>query len=91
MRQRLARDLHKTCTAEIETIPVWRVIWGRKLFGSLPGEQDTPARIKALHRNPRGRKRRSCSKIAAILNDEGRPTRTGRPWNPGTVWALLKR
>ena len=64
---------------------------GRKPFGTLPGEQETLARMKVLYRNPRRRKRLSCGKIAAILNEEGRPTRTGRPWNPGTVWALMRR
>ena len=64
---------------------------GRKPFGERPGESETLARIKELHRKPRNAERRSMADIADMLNQEERPTRTGRPWNPGTVWALLKR
>ncbi|MCX7017185.1 MAG: recombinase family protein [Candidatus Sumerlaeota bacterium] len=47
--------------------------------------------MKELYRKSRKGERRSMADIALMLNQEGLPTRTGRPWNPGTVRALLKR
>jgi DNA invertase Pin-like site-specific DNA recombinase len=64
---------------------------GRKPFGTKPGEADVLDRIRRLHRKPRGGERLSAPDIADTLNSEQVPTRTGRPWNRGTVWALLKR
>jgi DNA invertase Pin-like site-specific DNA recombinase len=64
---------------------------GRKPFGEKPGEADILDRIRRLHRKPRGGDRLSAADIADTLNSERVPTRTGRPWNRGTVWALLKR
>jgi hypothetical protein len=31
------------------------------------------------------------ARIAKTLNDEGRPTRRGEPWRPGSVFVILKR
>ena len=64
---------------------------GRKAYGESAGEQYTLDRIRNLVRKPRGKKRRSFGKIAEILTSENVPTRTGKPWNRGTVWNICKR
>jgi len=64
---------------------------GRKPFGERPGEAAALERIRQLRRKPRGRKRASCAAVAATLNREGFLTRQGGPWQPGTVWAILRR
>jgi DNA invertase Pin-like site-specific DNA recombinase len=64
---------------------------GRKPFGTRPGESVTLERIMELRRKPKGRPRLSVAAIANVLNEEGRSTRTGRPWAPGTVHAILQR
>lgn len=65
---------------------------GRKPFGYRPGEEEAIKRIKALRRKPRGRKKRmSFARIAAELNKEGIPTRTGKPWAPETVRRIAGR
>jgi DNA invertase Pin-like site-specific DNA recombinase len=64
---------------------------GRKPFGSRPGESETLARIHDLRKKPRGQVRLSVARIAATLNAEGRATRSGKPWAPGTVHAILRR
>ena len=64
---------------------------GRKPFGANPGEAETLELIRRLRRKPRGGDRLSVAEIADKLNADGVPTRTGRPWNRGTVWAILKR
>ena len=42
-------------------------------------------RIRQLHRKPRGRERLSFGAVAAQLNAERLPTRTGVLWRAGTV------
>lgn len=64
---------------------------GRKPFGSRPGEVATLERIRQLRRKPKGLPRLSIAAIAAALNSEGHATRTGKPWAPGTVHAILQR
>jgi DNA invertase Pin-like site-specific DNA recombinase len=64
---------------------------GRKPFGARPAEAQVLDRIRALRRKPKGRPRLSIAAIAATLNAEGVPTRTGRPWAPGTVHGILRR
>ena len=64
---------------------------GRKPFGDRPGESKTVERILQLRRKPRGGTRLSYAKIAGQLNTENRPTRTGKPWTPGSVFAIVKR
>ena len=64
---------------------------GRKPFGARPGEAETVARIRSLWRKPRNRPRRSFGEIARTLNAEGHPTRSGKPWNPGTVRGIIAR
>ena len=48
-------------------------------------------RIRQLHRKPRGRERLSYGAIAAQLNVERLPTRTGAPWRAGTVRRIVRR
>jgi len=64
---------------------------GPKPFGEIPGEEAILRRIWKLRRKPPGQLRRSYRKIAAILNTEGRPTRSGRPWQGRTVQAIIAR
>ncbi len=64
---------------------------GRKRFGEMPGEEHTLARIRELYRKPRDRPRRSFGKIARILNDERRATRTGVPWSRQAVQLIVER
>ena len=64
---------------------------GRKPFGTRPGEAEIVTRIKQLHRKPRRGNRRSYAAIAEALNAEGLPSRTGKAWNRGCVYAIVKR
>jgi DNA invertase Pin-like site-specific DNA recombinase len=64
---------------------------GRKPFGTRPGESAVIDRMRELRRKPKGRVRLSVAGIAAALNSEGCLTRTGKPWAPGTVHAILQR
>jgi DNA invertase Pin-like site-specific DNA recombinase len=64
---------------------------GRKPFGSRPGEAAVLDRMRELRRKPKGRPRLSVAAIADTLNREHRQTRTGKPWAPGTVHAILRR
>lgn len=64
---------------------------GRKPFGTREGEQAVLDRIKELSRKPRGGDRLSTQAIADKLNEEGLPTRTGKPWSKGTVHQILRR
>lgn len=64
---------------------------GRKPYGSRPGEAAVVERIKELHRKPHGHPRRSLAEIARILNDEGLPTRTGKPWSKATLHGIIGR
>lgn len=62
---------------------------GRKPFGDRPGEPETLIRIRALRRKPKGGKRLSLAAIADQLNQDGVPTRTGKPWHPEVVRRIL--
>lgn len=64
---------------------------GRKPFGDRLGEDRVLARMRQLQRKARGRSRLSYGEIAAQLNAEGLPTRTGTPWRAGTVRRILRR
>jgi DNA invertase Pin-like site-specific DNA recombinase len=64
---------------------------GRKPYGTRPGEADLVALIHKLRRKPRGGKRLSYDAIAARLNADGVPTRTGKAWIGPTVYGILKR
>lgn len=62
---------------------------GRKPFGTFPGEIKTLARIRELRRKPPHGKRRSLQQVCDILNSEGRPTRSGKPWTKQVVNRIL--
>lgn len=66
---------------------------GRKGFGATPAEEAILDRILKLrrHGDPMQGARMSFAKIAAKLNAEGRPTRTGKPWAPATVYGIVER
>ena len=64
---------------------------GPRPFGELGGEQGALRRLLELARKPRGRPRRSAGEIARLLNAEGVPTRSGRPWSRSTVAGVLAR
>ncbi len=59
---------------------------GRKPFGYFEGEDAALARMKALRAEGLG-----FDRIAAALNTEGVPTRTGKPWHGFTVNGILTR
>ena len=65
---------------------------GPKPFGHLPGEQEAIDRMHQLRRKPVGKsKRMSFAKIAAALQEEGFPTRSGRPWGASSVRVILSK
>jgi DNA invertase Pin-like site-specific DNA recombinase len=64
---------------------------GKKRYGSRPGEAAIIERIRQLHRKPHGEERRSLQQIADLLNAEGVPTRTGKPWSKGTLHNIVGR
>lgn len=64
---------------------------GVKPFGTFKGEGRAVARIVELHKKSRGKPRLSLAQIAAALNDEGVPTRSGRPWARTTVHKIICR
>jgi DNA invertase Pin-like site-specific DNA recombinase len=65
---------------------------GVKPFGALPGEQGVIERMRQLRRKPIGKaKRMSFAKIAAALQAEGHPTRTGKPWAASSVRDILSK
>lgn len=65
---------------------------GRKPFGERPGEQEAIERMHQLRRKPVGKeKRMSFTKIAAVMDAEGFPSRTGKPWAASTVQQIFKR
>jgi DNA invertase Pin-like site-specific DNA recombinase len=64
---------------------------GRKPFGFYPGEAPILDRIQRLRRKQRLQPRMSFAAIARILNTDRVPSRTGRPWAPGSVHAIIRR
>ena len=64
---------------------------GRKAYGERPGEAAIVQRIIKLRRKPRGRDRLSFAAIAERLNEDGIPTRMGRPWRASAVQNIIKR
>jgi len=64
---------------------------GRKPFGTRPGENEALARIRELYRKPHGCRRRSLRAICELLNAEGVPTRSGKPWHPQVLSRILQR
>ena len=57
---------------------------GRKPFGARDGEAETVKRIRELRRE-------SLRQIAARLDEEGRATRSGKPWSAEAVRGILTR
>ncbi|MGO9242867.1 MAG: recombinase family protein [Bryobacteraceae bacterium] len=57
---------------------------GRKPFGHFEGETAVVGRMKALRAEGLG-----FDKIAAKLNEEGLPTRTGKPWHGVVINRIL--
>lgn len=57
---------------------------GRKPFGTRDGEAETVKRIRELRRE-------SLRQIAARLDEENRPTRSGKPWSAEAVRGILIR
>lgn len=64
---------------------------GVKPFGALEGEDAALERILSLRRGNRAHGRMSFAKIAATLNAEGVPTRTGAKWAPAVVYGIVRR
>jgi DNA invertase Pin-like site-specific DNA recombinase len=65
---------------------------GVKPFGTLPGEDEAIERMRHLRRKPIGKERRmSFARIAEAMQEEGWPTRTGKPWAASTVRDVLGR
>ncbi len=64
---------------------------GAKAYGELdPDEMETVKRIKVLGRK-RGKNKLSLRKIAAVLDSEMRPTRSGGKWSAQMVKNVLDR
>jgi DNA invertase Pin-like site-specific DNA recombinase len=59
--------------------------------GRKPYDAEVLRLVHELNHKPRNAPRPSAAEIAKQLNDRGVPTKSGRPWSRGTVWALLKR
>lgn len=64
---------------------------GVKPFGTLPGEAAAVDRMKALRRKPRGGEPLSFAAVAARLNAEAVPSRSGKPWSGSLVRRILAR
>lgn len=60
---------------------------GKKPFGTKLGEAEALARLQQLRQMPR----QSYAAIAGRMNQEGYPTRSGRPWAASSVQDILKR
>jgi DNA invertase Pin-like site-specific DNA recombinase len=54
-----------------------------------PQEVETLARLRELRRAGHGRKKTTLAEVAAILNAEGRASRTGKAWSQAMVRDLL--
>ena len=63
---------------------------GPPTYGAREGEAARLQRVLELAVNPDG-SRRSLAQVAAALNREEVPTRSGRPWARSTVQVLLAR
>jgi hypothetical protein len=70
---------------------IGRRVEGKKAYGSRPGEAVVIDRIRELHRKPHNARRRSLQEIADVLNAEGRPTRTGKPWSKSALHQIIDR
>lgn len=59
---------------------------GRKLYGDRPGEETVLERMRTLRAEGLG-----FDRLAAKLNEEGLPTRTGKPWHGVVINRILSR
>lgn len=64
---------------------------GRKAYGEKPGEAEIVQRIRDLRRKAVKGDRLSFAAIAARLNEESVPTRSGGPWRPSVIGQILGR
>ena len=64
---------------------------GRKPFGFREGEPDVLEHIRKLVGKPKGKPRLGPYQIARILNGEGHPSRSGKPWTGPSVKRILER
>ena len=64
---------------------------GRKPFGDRDGEAATLERMKALRRKRKGCEPMSFAKVAAALDAEGHPSRSGKPWTAEAVRKIVGR
>lgn len=64
---------------------------GRKAYGEKPGEAEIVERIQDLRRKPVKGDRLSFAAIAATLNADNVPTRSGGPWRPSVIGQILGR
>jgi hypothetical protein len=62
---------------------------GRPCFGEFDGEEEIIKMIRALRRKSKGGKRLSLARVAEILNQDGVPSREGKPWRPEVVRRIL--
>jgi DNA invertase Pin-like site-specific DNA recombinase len=65
---------------------------GRRPYGSTSAEKIVLERVRSLRRygSPIKGRKLSFAKIAATLNSERVPTRTGSSWQPSTVYGVLE-
>ncbi len=61
----------------------------RKPYGAPDGEAAILDVIRSLRRKPKGGKRMTFSAIAARLNQDGIPSRTGKPWHGEVIRRFL--
>jgi DNA invertase Pin-like site-specific DNA recombinase len=64
---------------------------GRKAFGEKTGEAEIVAKIRELRRKAVKGDRASFAAIAAKLNADNVPTRSGAPWRPSVIGQILGR
>ena len=80
----LVRKLRAARQRKQEGDPNWSQ--GRKKFGFRDGEKATLARMNQLRNS-----KLSFAKIAKALDEEGRSSRTGKPWSAETIRQILAR
>ena len=85
-KRMIVRKLKAARDRKKQEDPTWTS--GRKPFGHRPGEQAT---IDRMHELARKRPRPSNAQIGQQLDEEGRATRTGKPWAAETVRKILQR
>jgi len=64
---------------------------GRKPFGTFDGEGQVVDFIREFRKKRGRRPRPTWQATADALNDEGLATRSGKPWNPATIWRIARR